>query len=610
MKHILTKILAVCAFILVVAGVQAQEFYSEKFNNPGLPAGWSTADPSPNNVLWERCTDTVGNCHANLGYPAFAGTDRGNGFVLVDSDGAGDLASPHISQLTTSAINCSGKSQVFAVFDTYIGVFDYDADQNAVLRVSTNGTDWTTYELFQGVTGATPNDRFSDNPLIAGVDISAVAANQATVYLQWQWTGDYEYWWILDNVRLTTEDPSPKHNLSIGDFFYPVSSYATPASQLGDDIFAFEVNVSNKGSQAQTGVKAYAYVFEADATTGALTSVIFVDSVEVGALDAGVLDSAIAFPNSFAPVLPQGLYAVAYEIVSDSVDQRPNDNFEGDYFEATDLYFAKENGPQVGYVPSDGGDWAVGNYYRMGSSTIEQFKAIGAEFAFAVNAPLTADQVQAEVTLYKINEDVDENFDNFEPNGSSMNIIGLSSYSATPGTESYDLQAVEITDILSAEPGVLLEPGGRYILAVGYAGDFAEVFHAFNEDITAFFPSTFVYVGAEWNPAGFVGRPNAVVRMYLDLVSKTDDTPLPESALQVSPNPATDIVNLKIQFDEPTDATITIADISGRVVTYQDRQGLLNDNITYNVNSYAPGTYLARIATKKGTRTLKFVVQR
>lgn len=612
MKHFTTKFLAVCALVAVVGSVQAQVFYQQLFDNPGLPAGWTTTDPSGNGVLWTRCTNTTTDCHADLGYDLFAGTDKDNGFMVLDSDGAGDLGTgvTHQSRLNSAAINCSGKPQVYAVFEHQIGVYDYDADENAQLFVSNNGTTWTAFPLFENITGA-GGTRFSDNPTISGIDISAVAGNQATVYLRWEWIGNYEYWWTLDNVRLTTIDPSPANDLAVSSFYYPVSSYATPESQVAIDTFDFEAYISNVGLAEQTNVKVYAYVLEYDQNTGNLVDILFTDSLTIASLAPGTVDSTFTLPNRFVPDLPVGLYAVAYEVVADSADQHTTDNFEGDFFEVTDLVFAKENGPQTASQPADGGDWAVGNYYRMGplGANLEQYVAVGAEFAFAVNAPQLPEEINVEISLYRINDDVDENFDNFEPDGSSMVLVGTAPFDTPEGTEDYELLSTEIYDLNSGEPGVLLDPNGRYILAAGYAGESNTAFTAFNSNIYSDNVSTILYIGGEWG-GNFVGRPNAVLRMYIDLATSTDEKPLAETALNVSPNPTADVVNLKVKFDEPTNATITIADINGRVIRTENRSAMLDETVTYQMPQLASGTYLARIATAKGTRTLKFVVQK
>ncbi len=236
MKHFTTKFLAVCALVALVGSVQAQviQIYQEQFAGTGLPAGWTTADPSGNNVLWTRCADVATDCHALYeNIDLYAGLDKANGYMILDSDGAGqlDVDNPHQSQLTSGAIDCSAHAAVHVVFESEIGVFDYSADDNAQLFVSTDNVNWTAFQIYEGVDAV--NARFSENPTNSDIDISSVAANQSTVYLRWEWVGNYEYWWIIDNVRVI----SPANDLAVSDFFYPVSSYATPESQLGTDTF-------------------------------------------------------------------------------------------------------------------------------------------------------------------------------------------------------------------------------------------------------------------------------------------------------------------------------------------------------------------------------------
>jgi len=98
--------------------------------------------------------------------------------------------------------------------------------------------------------------------------------------------------------------------------------------------------------------------------------------------------------------------------------------------------------------------------------------------------------------------------------------------------------------------------------------------------------------------------------MYVDLVTTTDEKPLPASYMNVYPNPVKDVLNLGLNFGTASDVTITIAELSGRTIKIEDKKGLTNETITYNLPQLASGTYLARIATKEGTLTKKFVVQK
>jgi hypothetical protein len=618
MKQSTTKILLMLVMLSSAMAVQAQVFFQERFNNPGLPAGWTTADPSPNNVLWTRCADQTTNCVGtalnDYGLDAFDGPDAANGFALCNSDGAAGLPSNHVSQLKTSVINCAGKSTVYVGFDTWIGVFDDNvnndgADETAILQVSVDNVTWTDFQVFEGITGNTSLERFSDNPYLANIDISSVAANQATVYLRWQWTGNFEYWWIIDDVRLSTISFIP-HDLELTEFFYPVSSYATPEAHIADDVFSFSATLSHKGGQLETNVKVFVDVVRVE--NGQIAEILFSDSIAAPVLAPGVTDSVFEFANTFTPALGQGEYAVIYSIDSDSTDLRPGNNADFGLFEVTDFVFAKESGdPNNSIRPSDDGDYTVANLYTLGTYDFNQdwWRAVSAEFAFSSPDNLPASDVNISLNLWKVNDDIEPNFSNFNFDDlTSLTLLGTVEYEAPADAEEFTLYQADLLDLGTLEP-VILRPNGRYFLTASYNGSSSPAFQCVRNDVDPSFISTLFYrEGTGFFT--FIGPANnAVLRLYLDLVVKTDDNPLPESTLAVSPNPASDFVNLQVKFEEPTNMAITIADMNGRIIRYDERPAMLNDVVTYPTNNLADGTYLARLTTAKGTRTIKFVVQ-
>lgn len=616
MQQILHRNLMVLAILMIAGLANAQAptpFWSEDFTN-GMPSGWTTTDGSNQGVLWTWCADPLlgdndPGCSqpwddALNGQQPFNSATANTGFMVLDSDDPGGLPTAHISQLTAAPFSCIGKNEVYVTFQTHIGVYEFDADANAILRVSTNGTTWTDYPVFDGLTTTV---RWSENPEIPIVDISATAANANTVYLQWQWTGNWEYMWSVDDIEVYGENPTPRNDMAISAFFYPASSFATPESQIASDVFQFEVNLNNNGINPQTNIVVTAYVKEDGGAT------LHTQSITVPELAAGVVDSAFTFPDLYTPDLPSGVYLIGYTLTSDSLDQRPLDNQRESPFVVTNNVFAKENGPEQGYRPSAGGDWAVANLYTMGEGEFDKYKATSAEFAFTTNEDdLPIANVEAALYLFKVNNDVAPDFSDFDITSilsTSTEWLGVASYEAPDDIQGYALQTVDLSDLNTGLPGVVLEPETRYLLAVEYAGDNANVFHAFNDDVYYYFPSTFIF-NTDWNPFGFGGDVNAVLRLNISLISTTDETVLPENTINVFPNPVRETVQLGVEFAVPTDATITIADISGRVIHVEDRQGLTKETIQYRLPQLSSGTYLARIATAEGTLTKKFVVQK
>ena len=192
--------------------------FSEDFSDGSVPAGWNNQDTGPTtNALWTWCADpaddrTTAGCPRvwddtlNVQVP-FSASSATNGFVTMDSDFYGSI--DHVSELTTPSIDLSGAETATVNFESHIGVFTADADPNAVLRVSTDGgTNWTSFVVFPGlVTGNPPvpgSVRWSLNPTVSSIDITSVAAGESDVLLQWQWTGNFEYQWSLDDVGVVT----------------------------------------------------------------------------------------------------------------------------------------------------------------------------------------------------------------------------------------------------------------------------------------------------------------------------------------------------------------------------------------------------------------------
>jgi hypothetical protein len=607
MRRFFSTCFATLALLAVSQMAQAQVFYTQDFSGGALPAGWSTTDGGGFGVLWEYCADpsvtTAGGCVAYLGNPPFSGTSSDNGCMVLDSDEAGEIAGNHISRLTTSAINCSSKSQVFATFENYIGIFAVPSAGNVLLKVSTNGTTWTSYDFTPGLTNA---NGFSANPLLAMVNISAVAANQATVYLQWEWTGSYEYWWFLDDVALTTIDPTPSDDLALSGFFYPASSFATPASQIGTDTFGFYGFVTNNGSTTQTNVKLTVDVLNDN------NVVLYTDNATIASLESGYVDSLIVLPNQYAPELAAGVYTIRYTVSSDGTEATPTDNVNGDDFLVTASIFSKEGGPSTGSRPSTGGDYYPANLYQMSSGSLDNYKAAGFEFAAVTNPPpaLPLQDVAVDAYLFRVSDNVEPGWDSFDGSeflDPDFELKGLSSFEFPTGAVNYTLYPIVLTDLASGAEGVPLENGARYIACVGYTGASNTAFQAYDNETSHNFVSSILY-SSQWYTGGFGEDWNPTIRMIIELVTSTDETPLPESALNVFPNPINNVLNLEVSFDNATDATITIADINGRVINIDDRLGLTKEVLTYQLPQLAAGTYLARIATKEGTKTKKFVV--
>ena len=104
------------------------------------------------------------------------------------------------AHLTSGAFDCTGKSDVHLIFWRWLGV-EQAAYDHAYVRVSNNGTNWTTvWENSGAIT--------DDSWVQVNLDISAVADNQPTVYLRWTMGSTDVAWrfcgWNIDDIQLAS----------------------------------------------------------------------------------------------------------------------------------------------------------------------------------------------------------------------------------------------------------------------------------------------------------------------------------------------------------------------------------------------------------------------
>ncbi len=250
----------------------------------------------------------------------------------------------------------------------------------------------------------------------------------------------------------------------------------------------------------------------------------------------------------------------------------------------------------------------------MSPASQEKYQATVAQFTFTTDpSERLIKDVEASIYLFRVKDNVDFN----TPNGFNgadflspdFDWVGTASYSAPDTMVGGLLQEIELVDLLTSSPGVPLDKGARYLLAIEYSAPNNVAFHAFNDDVSYYFPSTFVYTD-RWYTGGFGPNINAVLRLIISLVSTTDEKPLADHVLCIAPNPVADVLNVNVELEQPSDVTLTLADLSGRVLYMQDYPAMTSSRLTYPVAHLPAGTYLARLATQSGTLTKKFVVQR
>lgn len=320
------KYLLSIAISISFLAADAQVFFTEDFSS-GIPGSWSNVDNSGNNILWQYTTTGAANPNPNVDSVLNpAGTSAANGYIIIDSDSAGQSVSED-AVLTTSAINCSGHSSVHLIFNEYYA--QYLASTGTV-AVSHDNVNWTNFHLSNAGLGL---NQSTANPNHVEVDITSEAGNQSTVYIRFSYHGEWDYWWFIDDIQLA--EP-PAVDLAAINIDQLATAYTMiPFPQATDLAMGFILK-NNGGTTASGGTA----LFEVINTTSSQT--VFSESIPVPPVSAGttqVLSPATAFTPSSA-----GLYKSRVTVTIAGDANSANDILESTPIALTDSVYARDNG--------------------------------------------------------------------------------------------------------------------------------------------------------------------------------------------------------------------------------------------------------------------------
>ena len=183
-------------------------FYSQDFSS-GIDPSWSNIDSAGNGKLWEASNNTCANCdlfYVGSGFDSLSvqGTTAANGIIMFDSESTFGIGGEY-GVLTTSAINCSAHPVVRLSFNELFIKYDDQFGTPAYLNtgrvyVSNDYQNWT---LVHAADSGLAQDEATPNPNVIDLDITAIAGGRSTVYIRFSFTGDYSYWWFIDDLALT-----------------------------------------------------------------------------------------------------------------------------------------------------------------------------------------------------------------------------------------------------------------------------------------------------------------------------------------------------------------------------------------------------------------------
>ena len=552
----------------VVAPEKGITIWQNDFSNA---AQWTTSNdpqgtPAHTAGDWTITTNVAGIPVAAL---APAGhTTAANGFAFINSDAAGGNAFQNASIVFNQNIDLSAEANVLLKFEQSHRRY---AETTYVLWSTDGGATWNEVE----VNGDMAVNTNTTNPADYQVNLSNEIGGQDSVRIGFKYTGNFDWFWAIDDVKITTPDD---HDVALSGLYWGSTGawgarlpyYQIPTAQV--TAIDFSGVIANNGllnQNATFGVQAGAFVgssaptlipaFSSDTancttslTPAAANATITVNAgVQIDSTDATPADNTIA--GAATIVVNPNIYA---RDLDDIASGSYNQGFGFEVGNIFDIYAADEISAVDVYI-HPGANVGAEMYVKLYS-----IDAQTGDFVFVdESAPYTlgANDVDALLTL--------------PLQGGAFTLNAGEPYLVVAGSNG--------------------DGGATDDLIVGTCG-VSEAQTTFYLDLT---DNTWYYTTA-----------TPMVRMNFSNASVNENSLL--NSFNVSPNPAAGSATIALSGKAGADATISIVDVTGKEV-YNTLVSSLNGTATVEVNTaaFGNGMYLVNVYSN-GTKSSKKLIIR
>lgn len=553
-------------------------FYTNEFDVQGdwtvdnltghVQGTWEWGPPSPSGMVPGYMADIASTTKPN-GYAFFNGVQ----YVL----GAVDVQ--YCALQTVTPIDCSTRPGVLLEFEQSFRAFN--ASQTWV-GVSTDGTTWTDYPVNTSVQS---NSGTANNVLL---NISAIAANQATVYLRFVWDGGTTggYGWMIDDLSLTEAfaNDISQNALYSGDIINSYEYTKIPQSQ-GTPL-TVQAALTNNGYNTPTSVQSHVIVtnssmaVELDATGGTLTGALapgdedtltFVTTLDLSTLATGVYTITNIIEHSVADDVTSNDTLVTTLEITDNIYS----HFDPD---ATSLFYSNPGYKNTGSYEG----FQFGVQFEVNANT----ELHGVDFYVHPGNSGSTNYIETStpqtVTIYIY----DATTDFQSPLFVGFREFTLDSYS--PGMNTFNFHQADGTT-----GPISLSAGNVYRVAVEVLAGFSlwSIGEIPDDDFSSLMYGPF---GAGGATAWFSNSVEVGMNMNLDAslgIENEDNNAF--TIGQNVPNPFDNNSIIQYTLDEGADVSVTFTDASGKIVKTINRgtQNAGAYQIEIDGNEFAQGIY-------------------
>ena len=518
-----------------------------------------------------------------LGAMATTGTTATNGYAFFDGIQYLLTVPPVVeiqnSSITSSTIDLSLYSQpsITLSFNQRFRHFNYD---ETYVEMSQDGG--STWVYSQQVNAGEPTNGTSLQNNLSLI-VPVLPSANTKIRFRWSSTSDSDdygsgYGWMIDDVKLVEPyaDEFTLTKVWTGDIVQKYDYYSTPLTQVIP--MTVGAVISNMGGVSQTKVVSIEIL---QGTTSVYTA------TENITILPGVSDT-LWHTSTFTPT-SNGVYTVKFTLPTDAIN---TNNTQSEDFEVTpNIYghnFPISGTSFFGFNTVDA-EIGMGNLYEINAN--QQLNGINVQFA-------TGTTVSTEVRceLWEVVDGIQ----------GTMNFITDVTY-----TVPSPLNTANPTTIAFSSPGQM-EAGKLYMVILKTYQDATNKLRIRSsvkgdDDFSTIGYGPFATGGVVNYFSGWGKAP--YISLNFDPTIGINETSTEISGVSIYPNPSSSSVNLEMNIATPSEVSIQVTDLSGKVVATQNL-GFLplgKNQTTIQSASFNNGLYYVTISSNGTSVTKKFI---
>jgi len=550
-------------------GEWTQTLGTGQSTNTGDNPGWEILTAIPTGITAQQ---------AAYQWPATFSGATGN-FAFINSDGAGDGDTQDAYYETVANIDLSaaGTTSLYLTFSEYYRNF---LETTSVEVSIDGGTTWTVFEV-NPETEVPVNTNAVDGE-IEVVNITPVIGAGSwtnTVKVRFHYVGAYDWFWGVDDVKIVE---AWNNDVKINNWFAAtditttqgLDYYTIDNSQVDFPGLTFGALVNNNGASNQASVALKATATGGYDQTGTSIS-----------LNTSATDS-VAITSPYIPT-GTGVKTINLTTVISGTDSAPANNTVAIGMELTTQEYSRDNGVSTGSIGNTsnntGQPLKIGNIMDIFNDWITTGAVVrlNTQAAGAAGAEYWVEVFKFDGTDYI-----------YEAESERKTIAG------TAATWS-SLKWIDGVNLVNGK--LNLTAGDDILLLACHNGGASDVRFGLAQNT---YEGSVLGFSGDGSAFQLTSPGSVMVRLTDDPILNVNEIN-EVSNFTVSPNPANDVINVKL--NKADDAVITISDLAGKVVSTTTSNGISTSVSTASLNS---GVYLVNVTIGNSTSTQKVVIKK